>query len=231
MRLLRPTLRWVLGFEANLYVDEMLEMISTGDPILLVGPPACEQRYLAEQIHCTSARRGYGFAAIASPLPERDDVGGIAPASHGTVFVNLTDLKRVPAWFVNHLFGDTYRVRPIIASPTRDHARVRLGDLNMPKLRVITIPPIKDRRLDVPAILNSLFRQPPLSSTHDVSELGATKVERLKAFDWPDNFEDLRRNAPKILAYIESGFNENAAARKLGRARQSLSESLRRMGL
>jgi len=231
MRLLRPTLRWVLGFDAHAYVDKVLEVTATGDPLLLTGPPACEQRYLAEQIHATSARRALGFVAVSPPLPEREQAGGLASASHGTVYLNLVEFSRLPAWFVGHLFGTTYQVRPIIAAPTIEMARARIGDLNLPNLRVITIPSIKERRDDVPGILNSLFRQSPLNSEREVSELGDAKVGRLRGFDWPDNFDDLRRNAPKILAYIESGFNEAAAARKLGIKRQSLGESLRRIGL
>jgi pSer/pThr/pTyr-binding forkhead associated (FHA) protein len=231
MRLLRPTLRWVLGFDAHAYVDAMLEVITTGDPLLLVGPAACEQRYLAEQIHCTSARCTFGFSPISPPLPERDQVGGLAAASCGTAYLDLAEHHRLPAWFVGHLFGETYQVRPIIASPSVEAARLRLGDHNLPKLCVITIPAIKDRSGDVPRILNSLFRQPPLESARKIAALGESKLERLKAFGWPDNFDDLRRNAPRILAYIEAGFNERAAARKLSKSHQSVSESLRRIGL
>jgi pSer/pThr/pTyr-binding forkhead associated (FHA) protein len=231
MRTIRPTLRWVLGFDAHGYVDRMLEVITTGEPLLLVGPAVCEQRYLAEQIHCTSARRGFGFAPISPPLPERAQVSGLAAASHGTAYLDLANFHRLPAWFVDHLFGDTYQVRPIIASPSVETATLRLGDHNMPKLRVITIPSIKDRSVDVPGILNSLFRRPPLDSAREIAELGESRLERLQAFDWPDNFDDLRRNAPRILAYIEAGFNERATARKLGKSHQSVSESLRRIGL
>ena len=231
MRLLRPTLRWVLGFDAHAYVDEMLEVITTGDPLLLVGPAACEQRYLAEQIHCTSARRTFGFAPILPPVPERDQGGGLAAAARGTAYLDLAEHHRLPAWFVAHLFGDTYRVRPIIASPTVEAARRCLGEHNLPKLCVITIPPIKDRSGDIPGILNSLFRRPPLESEREIATLGESRLEQLKAFDWPDNFDDLRRNAPKILAYIESDFSTRAAARKLSKSHQSVSESLRRIGL
>ena len=209
----------------------MLELVVRGDPLLLLGPPACEQRYLAEQIHATSARRGAAFVAISPPLGARDQAGGLATATRGTVYLNLAEFGKLPAWFVDHLFGASYQVRPIISSPSVETARLRVGDLNMTRLRAITIPSIKDRRQDVPGILNSLFRQPPLSSMREVGELGAARVERLRAFDWPDNFDDLRRNAPRLLAYIESGFNERAAARKLGRSHQAVSESLRRIGI
>lgn len=231
MRLLRPTLRWVLGFDAHAYVDEMLEVITTGVPLLLIGPAGCEQRYLAERIHSTSARRTFGFSPILSPVPERDQVGCLAAASRGTAYLDLAEYHRLPAWFVAYLLGDTLRVRPIIASPSVEDARLHLGDHNLPKFCVITIPAIKDRSGDVPGILNSLFRQPPLSSAQEIATLGEWKLERLKAFDWSDNFDDLRRNAPKILAYIEAGFSTRAAARKLGRSHQSVGESLRRIGL
>jgi len=231
MRLLRPTLRWVLGFDAHAYIDRMLEVITTGEPLLLVGPTDCEQRYLAEQIHATSARRALGFVAIQPPLPAQQQAGGLATASHGTVYLDLAAFTKLPAWFVAHLFGPTYKVRPIIAAPSVETARARLGDLNMPNLRVISIPPIKERRIDVPGILNSLFRQPPLQSEREITELGNERLEKLKAFDWPDNFDDLRRNAPRILAYIESGFNESETARRLDKSRQSVSDTLRRIGL
>lgn len=231
MRLLRPTLRWVLGFDAHAYVDSTLAVVSAGDPLLLVGPAGCEQRYLAEQIHATSARRARGFVSVASPLSERAQAGGLASASRGTVYVDLSEFSRLPAWFVSNLFGETYQVRPIIAAPSVEFARKHLGDLNLLRLRVIAIPPISERRQDVPGILNSLFRQPPLQSERELAELGELRVERLKAFDWPGNFDDLRRNAPKILAFIKAGFNETAAARALGKSRQSLGESLRRIGL
>jgi hypothetical protein len=209
----------------------MLEAIATGDPLLLIGPAACEQQHLAEQIHGTSARRTFGFSPILPPVPERDQAGGLAAVSRGTAYLDLVEHHRLPAWFVGHLFGDTYRVRPIIASPSVEAARLCLGEHNLRKLRVIAIPAIKDRSGDVPGIFNSLFRQPPLESEREIGALEQWRVERLKAFNWPDNFDDLRRNAPKILAYIETGFNTRGAARKLGKSHQSVSESLRRIGL
>lgn len=230
MRLLRPVLRWVLGFDAHAYVDEMLEVITAGDPLLLVGPAGCEQRYLAEQIHGTSARRMFGFSAI-SPVPERDRVGDLPAAARGTAYLDLAEHPRLPAWFVAHLFSDTYRARPIIAAPSVEAARLCLGEHNLLKLNVITIPAIKDRSGDVPGILDSLFRCAPLKSERDISPLGDERLNRLKAFEWPDNFDDLRRNAPKILAYIEADFSTRAAARKLGKSHQAVSESLRRIGL
>lgn len=227
MVLLRPQLAWVLGFKAHAQVDEMLQLVASGEPLLLIGEPGCEQRWLAEQIHCTSARRHAGFVAVSPPLTEQ----ALAGATGGTAFLDLAGADRVPAPFVKELFGDTYRVRPILAAPDLETAAEHLGHQNAHKLRPIAIPAVRTRRDDVPRILNSLFRREPLSSKRDVADLGEPAVESLKAFHWPGNFDDLRRNAPRILALVECGGNKRAAARMLGIKHQSLSDALARIGL
>jgi hypothetical protein len=230
--LLRPRLQWVLGFTAHVVVDEALTTIIRGDPLLpllLVGEAACEQRWLAEQIHATSSRRFKGFSAIVPPLT--DYTTPLAVATQGTVFIDLATFDKVPAPFVRELFGATYSVRPIIAAPDFDRASAQLGKDRALALDIIKIPPIRDRREDVPRILNSLFRRPPLEKKRDVAELGDAAVAALMEFDWPDNFDDLRRNAPRILALIESGGNKRGAARLLDQSHQNLNKALARIGL
>lgn len=225
MVLLRPLLQWALGFKAHAYVDEQLQVIAAGGPLLLLGEPHCEQRWLAEQIHATSARRYSGFVPVSRPFVDTM----LAGATSGTAFVNLAGVDLLPAPFVKELFGDTYRVRPIVAAPNEKTADEHLGHENARRLAKISIPPIRERREDVPRILNSLFRREPLNSKRSVTELeGAAEV--VMAFDWPDNFEDLRRNAPRILALIEEGGNKRAAARRLGVKHQSLNSTLARIG-
>jgi hypothetical protein len=232
MAALRPKLQWALGFRAHAYVDKTLRMIFEDDPLLLIGEPACEQRWLGEQIHATSPRRQKGFAAIPAPLAHMaEQIAHLTLASHGTAFVDLAAFDRVPAPFVKELFGETYRVRPIIASPTLERATSHLGTEHAHSLRIIKLPPIRERRDDVPRILNSLFRRPPLEKRREVAELGERAVEILTAFDWPDNFDDLRRNAPKLLALIESGGSKRGAARLLGQSHQSVGQALGRIGL
>jgi len=232
MSLLRARLQWVLGFTAHAHVDEMLQMIATGEPLLLLGEVGCEQRWLAEQIHATSARRFKGFAAIAPPLAHAaEQTAQLTLASHGTAFMELAAFDRIPAPFVKELFGDTYQVRPIIAATDLSKVSAHLGADRAHRLRIVKIPPIRERREDVPRILNSLFRRPPLEKKRDVAELGDQAVGALMAFNWPDNFDDLRRNAPKLLAYVESGGNKRGAARILNQSHQSIGQALARIGL
>lgn len=243
MRLLRPHVAWALGLSANAAVDRALEVISAGDPLLLLGEPGCGQLALATQVHRTSARRGAGFATVRAPIEGRaEQVAHLTLASRGTAFVDLTATGAPPAFFVGHLFGDTYHVRPIVAAPDFDIAAEHLGGENAARLRMLRVPPLRERRDDVPALLNVLFRRIEDARRRTVGEgetvhslrveqLGERAVTALRAFDWPDNFDDLERNAPRLHAFIEHGGNMSAAARALDVKAPSLRGALARIGV
>lgn len=243
MRELRRHLQWVLGFGAHAYVDKVLPAVTTGAPLLLLGAGGCEQRLLAEEIHRTSSRRHRSFVRVTTPLTSRaEQVSHLAHADRGTLFVDLAEFKMLPAFFVQHLFGEQYHVRPIIAAPDYAAATRLLGDVAVACLRMIAIPAIRDRREDVPRLLDTFFRrieaQRRRNASHQddhegvkrqVAELGADAVARLVQFDWPHNFADLERTAPRLLALIESGGNVRAAARALGISHKALGDALRRV--
>lgn len=246
MRSLRPDLHWTLGLGAHAYVDQVLEVIASGDPLLLLGQPGCDQRTLAERIHRTSARRDRGFAAVPAALASRSEqVAQLVLASGGTAFVDLAGFDSMPAFFASQLFGDTYHARAIIAAPDFTTAAKQLGDQHVPRLRVITVPAIKDRRADVPRLFDRYFRRleekrraaaDPAAATSpvpslEISQLGDHKLARLMAFDWPDNLPDLERNAPRLHALLEHGGNVRAAARSLGVSHKALLDALTRLGL
>ncbi|MCA9677651.1 MAG: hypothetical protein KC464_21695, partial [Myxococcales bacterium] len=243
MRELRRHLQWVLGLEAHGYVDKMLPVVTSGDPLLLIGPPDCEQRALAAEVHRTSARRDRGFIAVEEPPASRaEQVAHLAQADRGTLFLDLAGVKALPAFFVQQLFGDQYHVRPIVAAPDFATAARLLGDLVAACLRVIAIPSVRERREDVPRLLDTMIRRleqerrrvagtngEASPTKRQVSELGTDAVAKLVRFDWPHNFADLERNAPRLLALIESGGNIRAAARALGVSHKALGDALRRI--
>jgi transcriptional regulator of acetoin/glycerol metabolism len=229
IRTLRTEAQWALGLGANAPVDDALETIATGAPLLLLGKPNCEQRALAEAIHRSSARRHRAFVPVAPPLATRPEQAAVlVHASRGTAFVDLEAIPTPSAFFVAHLFGPTYHIRPIIAATSYEQARELLGDERAQHLRTIGIPPLADRRADVPRLFDILFvRQ---GSRRTIAELGAARVAALMQYDWPRNFDDVRRHAPRLLALIEHG-SVRAAARALNVAPQSLLEALGRIGL
>jgi transcriptional regulator with AAA-type ATPase domain len=246
MRRLRPHLLWTLGLSAHDHVDRALGVVVSGDALLLVGERGCDQRALAEEIHRTSSRRDRAFVPVQGPLKGRpEQVAQLAHSSHGTAYLDLDDFGEMPAFFAGHLFGDEYHIRPILAAPDFATAARRLGEHFAPRLRVITVPTIRDRRGDVPRLLDILFRriikerlraagtgaEETAEARRQVAELGPETVARLVAFDWPDNFPDLERNAARLLALIENQGNLRAAARSLGVSHKALGDALKRIGV
>ena len=67
---LRHRLLWVLGLRAHGAADQAIQDIATNGPLLLIGPPGCEQLRLAQEIHRRSAFADHAFiVALPTPTP------------------------------------------------------------------------------------------------------------------------------------------------------------------
>jgi DNA-binding NtrC family response regulator len=69
---------------------------------------------------------------------------------------------------------------------------------------VLTVPPLRERRRDIPALLDAFVSQ--LSAIHDCVPPTITRVARaaLLAYDWPGNVRELR-NVVELLCILRSG--------------------------
>jgi DNA-binding NtrC family response regulator len=69
---------------------------------------------------------------------------------------------------------------------------------------VLTVPPLRDRRRDVPALLDAFTTQ--LSAIHDVEPPTLSRSARaaLLAYDWPGNVRELR-NVVELVCILRAG--------------------------
>ena len=130
---------------------------------------------------------------------------------------------------MRHLFGTTYRVRPIIAAQAYKQAEEALGAEHARALRVVTLPPVTDRRDDVPTLLDGLItREMGQRSIHDI---GATNLAAVVAnHKWRGNWRDLREVARRCRALLDAPTQAEAAA-LLDVSPSTLSEWLRGLGM
>jgi hypothetical protein len=152
-----------------------------------------------------------------------------ARAKGGTVFVDMAPLRggKASAHLADALFGPAAVARPIVAAPSLQSARVTFesaGD----RLKEIEIPPIKARPEDVRALIDMLLLE--LKAAVRLNALAPERQEAVCAFEWPHNHADLRRNAPRLRAYLENNCNLSAAARALGVDDSGLGVALARIG-
>jgi hypothetical protein len=134
LRVLRPHVQWILGLTAHAAVDAALELIADGGPLLLLGRPGCDQLALVREIHRTSARRQRALVEAPARFETRaEQTSVLTHASRGTIYLDLATINGpLPAFFVSHLFGETYHVRPIVSAPSLEKAEDQLGKERTP---------------------------------------------------------------------------------------------------
>lgn len=97
----------------------------------------------------------------------------------------------------------------IEASVAQGHFRADLlYRLDMVRLR---IPPLRERRDDVPLLFGHLLHQAAGRMGRDVPQIGADVRARLHDHDWPGNVRELANYAKRILLGMEAPADEDEA--------------------
>lgn len=228
MAALRSTLgRW-LGFDAHRAVDKALKvaMRHMHAPITLTGPVGYAPAELAHAIHTATPRRLLPFVELNVHAPGEVVTLGAEQAFGGTVFVDLRPLDgRSASAALARALANT-RARVILAASSATQA-VDAFDADAPFLEIRT-PPVKERRGEIVSLLDSYLAG---CGGHRVAELEPSRVDALRTFDWPENYEQLHRAAVRIDALLEARGNVAEAAQRLGVSRQALDEALVRIGV
>lgn len=241
--ILRQRLLWVLGLRNHAAADAAIEAIAGNVPLLLVGPPGCEQRAIAEEIHRRSPFCDRDFVAAPVRFETRAEQDlTLARGTRSTIFLDLARaVDPLPNHFVSGAFADS---RPIVAAPSEERA-TELLDHYARRLQVIPLAPPAARPEDIPRLLDALIVQehqgrlreqaeaaPPLGELLSITALGEANLDALKRQPWPGHFADLRRQVPRLHALLTNGLRLRAAARALGlRSVASLIEALDRIGV
>lgn len=235
LAILRHRLLWVVGLRNRAAADDAIQHIAKNEPILLLGPPGCEQHATAAEIHRRSAYNDRDFVIAPSTFASRaEQVQTLARGTRSNVFVDLSRATApLPAHFVAHLFADC---RPIIAAPTREHA-FDLLDTYAYRLQAIELATPAERPDDIPRLLDALITEDHARAGGGgellpVAALGAANVDALKAHPWPDHFTELRTQAKRLHAVLTNGLRIRASARALGlRSPTALVQALDRIGV
>jgi len=239
MAILRRKLLWVVGLGNRAAADAAIEHIATNAPILLVGPPECEQVPIAVEIHRRSGYSDRGLV-VAERADDEDAREAVLKRGEGsTVYLDLTPLAApLPAAFVARLFACS---RPILSAPSEAHAFALL-DTYARQLRPIDLKTPAERPDDIPRLLEALVIEEhtrrvregtaPAGELLPIAALGEQNLEGLKRHPWSGNFAELRGQVRRLHAALTNGLRIRATARALGlRSHTSLIEALERIGV
>ena len=82
------------------------------------------------------------------------------------------------------------------------------------RLNVVTIriPPLRERKEDIPALLYHLAREARSRYRRDIPDFTPEMIAGLMAYDWPGNVRELRNIADRLVLGIWAGVGDHADA-------------------
>ena len=99
----------------------------------------------------------------------------------------------------------------VIAATNRDlHAEVGAGRFRADlyyRLNVfpIALPPLRERREDIPRLLQALRREARATRSCEPTAVSPTFIERASAYDWPGNIRELENLVERALIMSNGG--------------------------
>ena len=82
------------------------------------------------------------------------------------------------------------------------------------RLNVVTlrIPPLRERKDDIPILLHHLAREARSRYRREIPEIAPEMIAQLMAYDWPGNVRELRNVVDRLVLGIGSGLEATAEA-------------------
>ncbi len=147
--------------------------------------------------------------------------GKIEMAHRGTLFLASieemplpvqTDLVRVLEEGATSRLGSDEAIKVdlrIVAAGADDPAvlssrdRLRRDLIDRLHSFVVELPPLRERREDIPRLADHFARQSARLMNRAVEEVGATALEKLADYDWPGNVRELRNVVERAVILAE----------------------------
>lgn len=208
-----PGPRLVGASAAMQSVRSQLTTLSRGaDPVWLVGEPGTGRAAAAASIHSASARRSAAFVAVdCADLRDVDRLlahdGRLDRAQGGSLF--LGDLPELRLDRQDDLLHEIERRGATDASSAATGVRLLVGS-RVDRVRAVDegrlledlgrrlagatlyLPPLRERREDVPALATSFVAQICEMNNLPPIRISASALSVLERYAWPGNVEELR---------------------------------------
>lgn len=180
-----------------------------GAPIICINCAALTEHLLEAEL--------FGYVKGAFTGATTDRIGRLEAAHRGTLFLDevgqmslslQTKLLRFleertfePVGSVN---TRTVDVR-IIAATNKDLQREVLKQRFLPdffyRLQVIRIPipPLRDRKVDIPLLVNHFLQKAAIANNRDVPAVSPEAMDAFLAYSWPGNVREVRNTIDRVV--------------------------------
>ncbi len=197
-----PTL--VGSADAMLEVYQLIARLASNDvPALITGEGGTGKQLVAETIHANSARRNRPFAAVDCATLTESAIAEIFSEDGCTLL--LANVEAMPAPLQSRVVraiggGEAAAVRitaRVLAATERDLSEcVRQGTFNRELFEILSLitirlPPLRDRRDDIPELVSHLIRRFTVELNRPIAGIDPAVVAALQEYRWPGNVREL----------------------------------------
>ena len=181
-------------------------------PVLVVGEPGSGRETVARRIHAASARSEEAFVTVTcAALDEREATaalfgtgagpGRLSLARRGSLF--LEDVERLAGPVQTRLAAalgsdELEDVRPLASVAAAADGPAPALRARLEVLR-IDVPPLRERREDVPEIAERLLREMAREYGRPAKRLSPASLETLASAGWPGNLRELRSVVERLV--------------------------------
>jgi DNA-binding NtrC family response regulator len=169
----------------------------TDSPILIYGERGSGREFVAEVLHQTSYRRSEPFEKMTcsgwgEPFLDAELVRRMDLAEGGTLF--LDDVNELPPRLLMRALSGGTRILASCepAAEIRDY-------LNEFAIR-ITVPPLRQRRLDIPILVDYFIERFATEREKVVRGIHHDALRKLMAYQWPGNIRELKNAVERAVA-------------------------------
>jgi two-component system, NtrC family, response regulator AtoC len=192
-------------------------LAQTSIPVLIVGESGTGKDVCAHRLHQLSLRAMDPFEKIACGSTEysqireklQNYVRGANGTRSGTLF--LDDVQELEPTVQKYLLalldvpGGAWNLRIVSSAAPSIQRDVEMGHFR-PELyfrlkgACLHLPPLRERREDIPALLEHFLAKHARELNRGSLAVGQTELEALCAYDWPGNVRELENLAIKFIA-------------------------------
>ena len=210
------SLDFALGSSASMEaLKTMLAgLAQTNIPVLIVGESGTGKDVCAQRLHQLSLRATETFEKIGCASTESSQIRQkfqdyVHSTRSGTLFLDdVQELEPTAQKYLLALLDSpeaSWNLRIVSSATPRIERDVELGHFPRElyfrlKGVCLRLPPLRERREDIPILLDYFLTKHARELNRGRLTLGQTELEALAAYDWPGNVRELENLAIKFVA-------------------------------